>query len=138
MSTNHSKVWLRRRGISLTEAAMALFVVGVSATLIAELLTITTRQQRGVDRRVVASQEAANVLDDLRRWPWDELTSEQAARLKLSPLADQALPGGMLSVAVVDEQQPRTARRLDVRVAWEGADGASEQAVELSGWRFAP
>jgi hypothetical protein len=106
--------------------------------LIAELVTITARQQRGVDRRVVASQEAANVLDDLRRSPWEELTSERAARLKLSPLAEQALPGGTLTVAVVDEDQPRPARRLDVRVAWQGKDGASEQAVELSGWRFAP
>ena len=117
---------------------MALFVLGICASLIAELATITFRQQHGTDHRVVASQEAANVLDDLRHWPWADLTSERMLRLKLSPLVADTLPGGSLSVTIVDETQPRSARRIDVRVAWDGADGTSEQAVELSGWRFAP
>jgi len=117
---------------------MALFVLGTSATLIAELATITIRQQRGTDRRVVAAQEAANVLDDLRRWPWADLTSERVAQRTLSPQADKTLPGGSLDVTIAEEMQPRSARRIDIRVAWDGADGSSEQSVELSGWRFAP
>ncbi len=102
----------------MAETAMALFVLGIGATLIAELVTITARQQRGADLRIVATQEAANVLDELRRSPWDELTVERTARRTLSPLADETLPGGVLSVTIVDQDQsaaPAPARSPRIR-----------------------
>lgn len=127
----------RRRGITIAETGMALLVIGLCASLIGELVWTTARQRRGVERRVVASQEAANFAEELRRWPWDDLTAERTARLQLSPLATDALPGAALSVSVVAETEPRAARRLDVRVAWDGA-GDTPQTVEYSIWRFAP
>ncbi len=127
----------RRRGVTIAESSMALLVVGLCASLIGELAWTAASQRRAVERRMVASQEIANLGDELRQWPWEDLTAERTARLQLSPLASATLPEAALSVSIVEETEPRPAKRLDVRVAW-GGDGDTSQSLEYSTWRFAP
>lgn len=123
----------------MTEVALSLLMVGIAVTLIVELNTLLIRQQRGLDRRVVAMQEAANILETLGDWPWDELTAERAAEVRLPPYVSESLLDAELRVAVADDAEaPAPARRIDVALSWRSADGGGRQSTALSAWRFKP
>lgn len=127
-----------RRGFSITEMTVALFTLTVAAALIAQLAVTTARHRRHSERRLVATQEAANALERLAQVAWDDLTNERWARVELSEVAAKALADGRIEVRLTEIAEPRAARRIDVTVSWRHLATDERRQIELSGWRFAP
>jgi hypothetical protein len=132
---------MRRRGVTVLELSIATILVATVLAGTAQLLSVVAAQQRESERRLAALHEAANHMERLAVWPWDELTSENLAQLQLSPETSQALPQGLLRVQVTDgaaagEENP-VGKRLSVEVAWRNSAGREVEPVRLVAWRFA-
>lgn len=142
----------RRSAVTILETTVAMFLLGVAAVAAAQLSSVCTRQQRTLERRGVALQVAASVVERWQAAEWEQTSPESTANVKLPDWAADRLPGGRLVLKVVEVAEPRPARRLLARVAWSNdstsepqpADGSAPRdespraAVELTGWRFAP
>jgi hypothetical protein len=125
-----------RRGSLLAEVAMGTVMVMIAMTLTVKVLGYAGSQRRAADHRQRAVQEAANVMERITAYPYDEITPERARELALSPSARQSLPHAELAVAVGDEQPgaSRAAKRISVRLRWHGRSGEWESPVRLTTW----
>jgi hypothetical protein len=125
-----------RRGSLLAEVAMATVMVMIAMTLTVKVLGYVGSQRRVADHRQRAVQEAANVMERITAYPYDEITGQRARQLTLSPSAQQSLPHAELAVAVMDEQPGagRAAKRISVRLRWHGRSGEWESPVRLTTW----
>ena len=126
---------MKRRGALLIEAGIAAALVAVAMVAVAQLLAVSAVQERALDQRRVAAQEAANVLETVLVRPWEELTAEQFKELKLSAEAMKRLPDGQMQcdVDLLSEQPP--VKKLVAEASWRNQAGERER-VRLCAWKF--
>jgi hypothetical protein len=120
----------------MVEVVLAAFMLGIGMTLTMKMLGWVALERRVAERRECAVQEAANLMERLGAFRWNELTDERARRLALSERARAALPGAELSVRV--ERPADDARRLVVNLRWRNRAGSFDRPVRLTSWRFQP
>lgn len=131
---------VKRRGvISVVEFTAALVVLAVAGAMLAELLVTLSAQRRAAEQRMVATQEALNLLDEALALPDEKLTESQLASLVVSPDVDNLLPEAkatweLSSLEPSDADPP--GRQIAVTVAWKGRYAHEQPAVRLIGWKF--
>lgn len=123
----------QRRGLTLIEITIAVFLLAVSMTATVRIIGWLASERRACERRQCATREAANVMEHLTALPWDSLTAESARNFALSEPSRSGLPSGELSVAV-DEQAAAGSKRLSVRVRWRNRAGEWDAPVRLTAW----
>ncbi len=126
----------RRRGSLLPELAMSAVMLSIAMGLTIKVLGYAGQQRRSADQRQRAMLEVANVMERITALPFDELTTERARRVAISPAAAGSLGGAELAVEVTDETPGpgRAARKVAVRLRWKGRSGESEAPVRLTTW----
>jgi Tfp pilus assembly protein PilV len=135
---------MRRRGVTIFELTIAVLLVAVVLSGVAQLLALVSAQHRERERRIAAMHEAANHMERLAALPLSALTEATAAQAALSTEAAALLPDGELTVRVetaepdVSGATAPPARRLVVAVAWKNASGAAVKPVRLVSWRYSP
>jgi hypothetical protein len=110
---------------------MAAVLLGVAMALTVQILGWVVRERRAADRRAIAVQEAANVMERLAARPWVQLTPDTVGTETLTLEALRALPGAELSVAVAGDPP---LKRIGVQLRWRGRSGGFEAPVRLSSW----
>jgi Tfp pilus assembly protein PilV len=125
------------RGFTLVEATAAGVMLAAALVITAQLMTLSAAQTREVERRQLAGQQAANLLERLTATPWDELTAELAARQQLSADAQSRLPGVNLTVTVDAGDEQPASKRITVEIRWRNRAGEFTAPVSLSSWVFA-
>ncbi len=83
-----------RRGSLLVETSVAMVILTVALVAIAQTLGMVAQQRRESERRLWAMQAAANLMEHIAVQPFDQITAESVAELKLPEELQTALPGG--------------------------------------------
>ena len=126
-----------RTGFTLMEVVVAGSIVGVVFLATLPLLAHVRAIRQEADRRSIAWQEAANLMEQIAVTSMREpLTPESVSGLTLGR-ASEALPDAALTVAVgpaptVADRLP--AVRADVTIAWTNDVGENAEPVSLSAW----
>jgi hypothetical protein len=128
---------MRRRGVILIEVIVACGLAAVLLTICVQVLTLMAVERRAVERRVIALQEAANLIEQASAIPFAQLTRENLNTLFVDPALATLLPDAKVSFSVDDEQEP-LAKRVTMELSWLGAGRRRESPVRLTTWVFAP
>ncbi len=129
---------MNRRGFTMLEMVVAAALLGTLLIVTLKMLGAVADWRRDADRRQLAVIEAANVMEWLSARPWDELTPEAVADVRLPESVTRQLPGAELKIEVVDspagEKPP--AKRIAVSIRWRDRAGRMVQPVAVTMWRY--
>jgi prepilin-type N-terminal cleavage/methylation domain-containing protein len=127
-----------RRGMTILELLVALFVLTTAMAALVQLLAVTAGQRRLLEQRRVALQEVANQAERVALLNWNETAGDKL--ISWSPSADlqAVLPLAKCTAAVSDEAGSLAGRRIQLSVAWTNAAGQAVDPITLTVWRFAP
>ncbi len=123
---------MERRGIVLIEVLTACGLLAVLLALCIQLLSLTAIERRHVERRAIAMQAAANLVEQASVVPFDQLTDEKLAAIEVSPGIARLLPDVKTMFTVVEEPHELTAKRVRVEIQWKGRGGRREPPVRLT------
>ncbi len=127
----------RPRGITLVEVVASAALLTILLAVLAHVLTIVAMQRRSGNRRLLAVEEVANVMERIALRQYDELQEEQPPKVPLSDEAQRSLPGAALTIEVSPEgTRPPLGRRVTVQLTWENRSGQTNRPVRLSAWRY--
>ena len=129
MKSNH-------RGFTIVEMMAAGAMTVVLVTMCVQMLTLTTVQRRAAERRTIALEEAANLVESVGALSWGEITPERVAQFRISEAAQEILAGGTLKIAIEPSTSGPPAKLVRLEIVWpSGADGR-DASVHLSSWVF--
>jgi hypothetical protein len=124
----------RRRGYGAFEITISAFLLVIAMGIVAESVGWLAAERRGAGRRQVAVQEAANLMERLSARPGEELTSDTARSLKLSPSTALILRDGSLDVTIEPSAGDPSSKRITILVRWLDAVGNPAAPVRLVAW----
>ena|GEM_PF-1384910 len=144
-----------RRGFVIWELVVSCLVLGVLLTVVGGFVRSSLTQRRAAQVRLVALQEAQNLLEDLCGLDWDALVPSGAGRGQLSGEAQRLLPEGRIEAEIDppasvpapppaapppkgEERQGIAAKRIAVAVSWRPEAAQPELSVRLVAWKFQP
>lgn len=120
-----------------------LLELGVSAALLAAMLVILSqvivqlhRHTKLVDRQLAAQQTLENMLEEASRTPWETLTTETLAQLELPQNAPASLRHAKLSSEIFTEEKPALAKRVTLRLTWQGSPSKIQPPLVLTTWVY--
>ncbi len=127
-----------RRGSLLAEVAMSGAMLMIAMGLTVKVLGWVGAQRRAWDRRQVAVQEAANLMERLTGKPFDSVTPESTHSLPLSPRARQSLPKVELKIDVRENDRAggSGSKRVAIQLRWQGRSGEWDAPVRLTSWIY--
>jgi Tfp pilus assembly protein PilV len=125
----------KQRGLSVLEVTLALLVLTVAVTALAQLLAMAAAQRRASEERRLARQEVANQAERIALMSFDELTAEKLAALPASDDLLAALPAAKLQATVAEEAGPPASKRVRLEVHWTNAAGIELEPVGLTVWK---
>lgn len=128
----------RRRGLSLFELTVALFVLTTAMTAIVQLLGVAATQRRTIEQRRAALAEVANQAERIALLPWDEVAPDKLLSWDLADDSRKVLPRGVATVEVQEESEPLSARRIRLLVRSPNPAGQMIDLADLTVWKFAP
>ena len=129
---------MKRRGVILIEVIVAAGLLVVLLGFCVQLLALTALERRATERRAIALQEAANLMEQTSTLPYEELTSEKLSQLGVSEEVAEILPGAKATLAVEDEAGEVAAKRVQVALEWQGRGKRTEPPVQLVYWAYPP
>jgi Tfp pilus assembly protein PilV len=129
---------VRRRGLTLFELVVALFVLTTAMMAIVQLLAVAAGQRRTIAERRTARAEVANQAERIALRPWSELNAEKSSTWDLSPESQKALPQATTVMEIHAEPEPVNSRRIRLIVRSPNAAGQPIDLADLTVWKFAP
>jgi Tfp pilus assembly protein PilE len=128
---------VHRRGMTLFELAVALFILTTAMLAIVQLMAATATQRRLVDQRRVALQEVANQAERVALLTWGEVAPETLTTWEPSADLAKSLPQAKCEAKVTAETNEPRARRIRLSVTWTSAAGQAVEPATVTMWRFA-
>ena len=127
-----------RRGSLLVELALSAAMLIIAMGLTVKVLGWVGAQRRNWDRRQVAVQEVANVMERLTARPFESVTPESTRDIPLSARARQSLPRVELKVDVQENDKVGGpgSKRLAIALRWQGRSGEWDAPVHLTSWIY--
>jgi len=129
---------VRRRGLSLFELTVALFVLTAAMTAIVQLMAMAAKQRRMIEQRRVALTEVANQAERITLLPFSELQPGEAHEWELSAESKTSLPYATATMEIQDQQAPVPARQIRLLVRSPDAVGQMVELADLTVWKYAP
>lgn len=128
-----------RRGFTIVEMIVTMMILGALAAAVVPTLRWVNLQRTETERRLIAQQEAGNLLERAATVPWNELGPETGKDWPLSPEGVAALPGGRVVVSVQEEAGASPATKaVRVEVHWTSSVRRSEAPVQVTAWFARP
>jgi len=122
-----------RRGFAITEVIVSVGLVAVLLAVTVQTLSLMAVQRRNLDRRAIALQEAANLVERVSLLGYDKLSEETLSRIELAPEVQKVLPGVESSIQLAAEPGEVPGKRVRVEITWNGKAGR-EPPVQLTHW----
>src|SRR6266436_5803602 len=94
-----------RRGMTLFELTVALFILTTAMLAIVQLMAATANQRRSVDQRRVALQEVANQAERVALLSWEQTAPERLTTWEPSADLTKALPQANCAAQVSEEME---------------------------------
>ena len=126
---------MRRHGSTLIEVSIAAGLVAVAMIAVAQLIAVAARQDRSIEQRQLAAQEAANSLELVLARPWNDLNSEWLQSLTLTPESQRMLPNGRLVCEFETLAEEPNVKKVVATVTWNATVHERKQ-LKLFAWRF--
>lgn len=125
-----------RKGFTVLEMIVTFVLLTVFLSGVCQLVAWQGTLQRQSRRRTLALEEINHVMDQVRsRFIQGVTSEEESARMwKLSPRAQNSLPGAQLTVDIEPASDEGPNRRIFVSLTWHGANQTTLQAVHLVTW----
>ena len=125
-----------RRGVTLTETMVALVLVSTAALSIPPLLHGVNRVQQGIDLQRLAQSEAANLLEEVSRMPYEKITAESVRGLSLSEAVRRELPQAKVIAEVANQSGEPVGKKLSVEIQWLPGPGRKSPPCRLVTWVY--
>lgn len=125
-----------RRGMVMLEVIVGCGLLAVFLAVCVQLLSVTALERRDIERRAIALQEAANIIERVSAMPFEEITPERLADVQLSPEVRQILPAGVAQLFVEEEAGEVPSKRVRVEINWTGTAGRPEAPARLVYWAY--
>lgn len=122
-----------RRGTSLLEVSIAAVLLAAILSTSIKMTFALVGQRRAAERRTVAIETAANVMERVAILPWNEVTSESLSQIKLPDELFLTIPSAKLTVDVTEDESP-AAKHIVVAVSWTNRAGQIVAPVRVSAW----
>jgi hypothetical protein len=116
---------------------VAFGVLAVALLLVAQTGYLALNERLCNSTRHEALETAANVLEQARALPWEELTPAWAGRQKLPDALANRLREGKLEVRVEPEPSQPKIRRISVEIRWSPEQDRPVRTVRLVALRSA-
>ncbi len=127
-----------RRGVILLEVVAACGLMAVLVAVCLQMLAVTTATRRTVERRAIALQEAANLLERASALSWQDITPERLTEIDIAPSVREILPGAVARWSVKTPAEPGPpATQVRVEITWINPAGQTDVPVRLSYWMYA-
>jgi hypothetical protein len=126
-----------RRGTITHEATMAIIIATAVIAGAAQVVAVISHQRRDIDRRSAAMREAGNFMEEIAVIPWDKVTEEDLAALRLSDECDWILREPRLNITVAAEPTG-TGKRINVEIDWLVGQDQRALPLRLVAWRYPP
>ena len=126
----------RRRGFTLLEVTVAGVLLGTVMAVTVPTLGWIVQQRRASLQRQEAIAEVANIMERITIRPWEQITTENVATLKLADETERQLPGAKLRVTVDAKPTTPDAKRIAIELAWRNRAGRSNAPVRLTAWVY--
>jgi hypothetical protein len=95
-------------------------------------------ERRDVERRAIAQQEAANLVERASAIPFDQITPDRLQLLAIDPEVACLLPDAQTNLTLAEEPGELPAKRVSVEISWLGAGKRRQLPVRFTTWAFAP
>jgi hypothetical protein len=99
-----------------------------------QMLRVMGDRQRAVERRNVALETVQALAEQLGNMPWDQLTHETAEQMRIPEAIARHLPGGEISVAILEESDPVVAKRMTLEL--RGPHSQPVAPTRLTTWVY--
>jgi hypothetical protein len=136
MAITYDSLRMRRRGVTILEATVALTVVTAAALALAQLVGTAGKQRRTTYARQMALLEVANQAERIALADWDAVTPELLTTWPASEELLEVLPSAKCAAVVTDEVGQAGGRRIRLNVSWMNAAGQEVEPVSLTIWKF--
>ncbi len=127
-----------RRGLTVFELVVALFVLTAAMMAIVQLLGVAASQRRTIEQRRAALAEVANQAERIALLRWKDVVAEKLTSWELSDESKKALPRGTTTIEIQEETEPVLARRIRLMVRSPNSTGQELDLADLTVWKFAP
>ncbi len=127
---------MRRRGYLLIEVFVALTILAALFALVIQMVSTTARERRATERRAIALEHAANLLERASVISFEELSEQSLRDVAGSANAGQLLPESNIRWMVEEEGSEVPAKRVAIEMTWRAPHGRSELPVRLVTWAF--
>ncbi len=127
-----------RRGITLSELAVALVVLLAAMAAMVQLMAATAGQRRLVEQRRIALEEIANQAERVAMLPWEQTSPEALTTWEPSAELTAAIDRAVCTAEVTEETEAPRARRIRLVVTWPNAAGQPVEPASVTLWKFAP
>lgn len=126
----------RRTGVAILEIVVAAGMLAAILVVAVQMLDALTRRQRGAERRALAIETVQAVSEQLGNMRWEELTPTAAEAVEIPEVAKSFLPNASIKAAIINEQEPVAAKRIQVELTWTAPGGQPAGPVRLTSWAF--
>jgi Tfp pilus assembly protein PilV len=125
-----------RRGMTIAELLVALFVMTTAMVAMVQLLAAVGGQRRTIEQRRAALIEVANEAEQVALLDWDEISPEEFKTWQPSAELAAALPEATCTAEVTEEISLPAARRIRLSVNWPNASGQLREPIAVTLWKF--
>ena len=125
-----------RQGSTVIEMTVSLIVLTVLIGVMTQALLTISHQRRAIQRRQLALQDAANLMEEIMVLPWDDAEKERIRNFQLSDQTNDALPSATLEFDIVDEAAQPRAKRVTITISWLNRAGQIAKPVKLTAWKY--
>ena len=126
----------RRIGFTITEVAVATVLITVLLVVVAQTMALVAQQRRNSQYHLIASEEAANMVELLMAYSFDQLTAEAAKSAKFSPPARDALPSASLRIEILPTDERPRCKRVTVEIAWATRGEEKTRPIRVVAWKY--
>jgi Tfp pilus assembly protein PilV len=126
----------RRRGFGLIEMAISGLLLAAAMAATVQVVGWVAADRRNVARRERAVVEASNLMERIAARPFDEITPESLAALKLPEAARTSHPGSNLKASVTAQEDAPARKRITVEIRWPDGSGTAGSPVRLVAWSY--
>jgi len=112
-------------------------VLTVLVAVCAQMFATIGVERRAAEKRTLALQEAANVVEQISSLPWDEINETRLATIVMSPSAQETLVGGTVKINLEPVAGLPMAKHVRVEIGWPNGLPGTAAPVQLDYWAYA-
>jgi prepilin-type N-terminal cleavage/methylation domain-containing protein len=121
-----------RRGFTLAETVAALAILAILVGIVAQVVVWSLRERGKRVAHHAAVEIAANVLEEARALPYDELNQAWADGQAIPSEVEGLLTAGKVVVNVEADKLAPGTKRVSVTVQWQTEPDGPRQEVQLA------